>query len=57
MTAQQLMDALRMLDPHTQIGIKTHTDTREVKFVERAEDGLAVIDIRFSRAIDDTSDD
>jgi hypothetical protein len=57
MRVAQLMDALRRLDPDMSVAIRTHSDFREVKFVERSDGGLAVIDIRFSERVDDDSDD
>lgn len=57
MTVIQLMDALRLLDPFMTVAVRTHSDFREVKFVERSEGNLALIDIRFSERVEDGSDD
>lgn len=51
------MDELRRLDPDMPVAVRTHTDFREVKFVERSDGNLALIDIRFSPAIEDESED
>lgn len=57
MRVAQLMDELRRLDPDMSVAVRTHTDFREVKFVERSDGNLAVIDIRFSPQVDDESED
>ncbi|WP_167038362.1 hypothetical protein [Burkholderia sp. Ax-1724] len=57
MRVGQLMDALRQFNTDAEVAVRTHSDFRQVKFLERSDGGMALIDIRFSDRIDDERDD